>query len=541
MICPSTPSSEIDLSQRTAALCFLPLDRKMTDLQKLADAPDSGLREWAHELGQDEASVRRLREKLRWIVEMTGKNLPEFQQSLQAQEKYNVVADTRGRVLATLEIEGCQSIPLQTFESLDQQRHSLQRQIAKLALAEDNEAEKKGRDQKSITFSQRMPSPFLNLSLNDSDAIDGLSTQLENLESILRLALAPKADKMHQWGRRADKMLKDIVARFFPGGKSRDVELLPSNDVTPLDDIAALLAIICDESWTNNQRFQADRKLEIMLLCQAIDNILHERRRDLQFLSDLFQSRIYSINGHKRGYTKQQRLVTTHDPENENRCIAYEFLDQAPDELEENQYIETISFRTIEIDMPNGEKKKIDFMVHLDQKDELSILLKAIRYPDRSLEKIFRDFNRGRLLFKSEEDQDLVINELKRRFESKDHRWPMHEVKMDKVKAGVGGTTDNPTINCYKFNMTIDGRDYEFQSFADPKEYANYFLIDNESNDAWCNNEILRFFKLASYVLFPDSEYPGLNREEIMREAMDLAHRAELISRGGRLKNGNSH
>lgn len=333
-----------------------------------------------------------------------------------------------------------------------------------------------------------------------------------------------------RYGRKVDTMVRNLVDKFFPGHTKA---LGLRNDTMATHTPGKLLLMYRDEERNNKIRYEAKRKYELMEHAARVDQAMEQKKQHLEFLADLMDERVFDPNGDKKGGTKTQWLVSTHDSGKDNRCIDFEFVDEPPNSLEENQLIEQIDLRTIEVTLPDGTKRKIDFMFDIDEKDDESMWLKSLRHPDRSMESLARDLNRGRFLFKSEEDAQLVINEIEHRIQNPDSEtMKSYQVSTDKIKNGWGGRPRNPAIPCNKFNMKIkdgDGiRDFEFQAFT-PKNYVNYFCWEPH---AWCKHEVYRFFKNnLCETLWPEVHFPGLDREKIAKEAFEREYQKVLAAR----------
>jgi hypothetical protein len=323
-----------------------------------------------------------------------------------------------------------------------------------------------------------------------------------------------------------DRIKRDLVSRFAPGYTKT---LGTRNEVIATHNWGKLLLMAFDTDRNDKVRYESKLKLVMAEHFSRVEQKLRARKDNLEFLADLMDDRIFDPNGEKLGGTKTQWLVTQHDLADDNRCIGFEFMETPPTQLAENELVEQIDFRTMVIPQPDGSKRVIDFMIDIGEKDDESVNLKSIRHPDRDLDELLRDLSRGRLLFKSKEDSEAVIGEMIRRIREPDSRTGVgHEVSVEKEKDKVGGDGGKPTIPCYKFNMVIDGRDYEFQSFL-PREYRDYFIWKKA---AWCKHEVDRFFDNGLLeVIWPKEHYPGLDRRQLAKEAFDREYEREWASR----------
>ncbi len=340
------------------------------------------------------------------------------------------------------------------------------------------------------------------------------------------LPLEARAEKSKKYAKLVDKIKMDLVKRFAPGYSKA---LGTRNEVMATHNWGKLLLLAFDSSWNNKVRYEAKLKLVLADHFAKVDHRLQGRKDHLEFLADVMEERIFDPNGEKRGGTKTQWLVTTHDLANENKCVGYEFVEQPPAALTENELVEQIDFRTIEVQEPDGSKRKINFMIDIGEKDEESIYLKSLRHPDRDLDNLLRDLNRGRLLFRNQGESDQVIQEMLRRLREPNAKTGKgFDVSVEKKKDKIGGEDGKPTIQCDKFNLVIDGRDFEFQGFL-PKEYRDYFCWKPAS---WCRHEVDRFFKNnLSETIWPEAHYPGLDRDRLAEEAFEREYGKEWASR----------
>jgi hypothetical protein len=340
------------------------------------------------------------------------------------------------------------------------------------------------------------------------------------------LPLETRAEKAEKYGKTIDKLINGLVKKFFPGHTKA---LGPRNEIMATHNWGKLLLVAFDSSWNDKVRYEAKRKLSLMDHFSKVDYSLGKRKRHLEFLADVMEERVFDPNGEKRGGTKTQWLVTKHDLEDDNRCVSYEFIDSPPKILAENELIEQIDFRTISVALPNGERQRINFMIDIGEKDDESIYLKSLRHPERELDDLLRDLNRGRLLFRNKDESKLVISEIQRRLRQSDPKTGKgHKVSVEKEKELVGGDGGKPTIPCYKFNLVIDGKDFEFQSFL-PKDYRDYFCWKPA---AWCKHEVDRFFdNNLCETLWPEAHYPGLDRKQLAKEAFEREYEKEWSSR----------
>ena len=340
------------------------------------------------------------------------------------------------------------------------------------------------------------------------------------------LPLETRAEKAEKYGKGIDKLINGLVKKFFPGHTKA---LGSRNEIMATHNWGKLLLMAFDTSWNDKVRYEAKRKLSLMDHFSKVDHALGKRNRHLEFLADVMEERVFDPNGEKRGGTKTQWLVTRHDPEDDNRCVGFEFMENPPKKLAENELIEQIDFRTMAVALPNGESRRINFMIDIGEKDDESIYLKSLRHPDRDLNDLLRDLNRGRLLFRNKEESKLVISEIQRRLKQPDPKTGKgHKVALEKEKELVGGDGGKPTIPCYKFNLVIDGKDFEFQSFL-PKDYRDYFCWKPA---AWCKHEVDRFFdNNLCETLWPEIHYPGLDRKQLAKEAFEREYEKEWTSR----------
>lgn len=368
--------------------------------------------------------------------------------------------------------------------------------------------------------------------------LDGRSTDKEFAEEVNeRILLSRKAlgenlptearaEKSKKYAKLVDKIKMDLVKRFAPGYSKA---LGTRNEVMATHNWGKLLLLAFDSSWNNKVRYEAKLKLVLADHFAKVDHKLHDRKDHLEFLADVMEERIFDPNGEKRGGTKTQWLVTKHDLANDNKCIGYEFVEEPPKSLAENELIEQIDFRTMEIQGADGTSQKINFMIDIGEKDEESIYLKSLRHPDRDLDNLLRDLNRGRLLFRNREEGNLVMMEMFSRLRAEHPKTgKAFAVEIQKRKDKVGGEAGKPSIQCDKFNLVIDGKDFEFQAFL-PTDYRDYFCWKPAS---WCRHEVDRFFKNnLGETIWPEAHYPGLDRSRLAEEAFEREYEKEWASR----------
>jgi hypothetical protein len=247
-------------------------------------------------------------------------------------------------------------------------------------------------------------------------------------------------------------------------------------------------------------------------------------------LSDLLNERVYDPNGEKRGGTKTRWLVFRLDPKNDNKCTEYQFVDEPPQSLDEDQYIEQMEFRTTVCRLPDGTQKTVNYVFHLNEKDDEEIYLKTLRRPEQEELVLPRDLHRGMYMFESDEDAELVFEEKKRRIQNPDSEGQQsYDISIEKEKSGVGGSKDNPAIPCIKSNWVIDGnKDYEFQAYT-PMDYINYNCWKPYAHTT---HKVKRFFNNSlCETFFPKAYFPSIDKEKIANDAIDRLHAEELASR----------
>lgn len=119
------------------------------------------------------------------------------------------------------------------------------------------------------------------------------------------------------------------------------------------------------------------------------------------------------------------------------------------------QLIEKIDFRTIYVN-DNGQKKPIHFGVKMGEKEDISLWLKLLRYPNRKISD-FHDLTRGRFLFKTKEDQDLALTEIMQRLDQSKGGGDPTKPRLAYIdKTTIGGPRgEKIPIPLIKMNITV--------------------------------------------------------------------------------------
>ncbi|MBN2096455.1 hypothetical protein JW752_03610 [Candidatus Peregrinibacteria bacterium] len=320
-------------------------------------------------------------------------------------------------------------------------------------------------------------------------------------------------DRINAYGSLADQVVEDVAQKTMPG---YGLVLAMRNEVIATNNLAKLLFMAFDEKNRPDRqvRYEAKRKLEMILALAEIEKSLEPRRKDMEFLIDLWEDRGLFAGGIERKW-----LVSTHDLDDDNRCTSCEFLDESPKTLADNQLIEPMDCRLMRVKREDGSEFDAFAMFHLRIKPLKAVLLKWMRQPDRPLEELARDHSGVRMIpVNPQEGDDELVRQHLIDVTSAPHpeTGQCYDTRIDKVKKGAGGNDgDNPSLRFHKFNMIIGGgdlneeKDYEFQCFGD-KQYVDYYV---RLPDAWPVYEIVRLHRSSiSETMHPHVHYKGVPR-----------------------------
>jgi len=322
-------------------------------------------------------------------------------------------------------------------------------------------------------------------------------------------------EMMENYGERVDTMINEKLNQMFPAYMG----MLGIREEAKTHDMGRLLLIALDPKRDNRVRYEAKRKFEFMRLLIKIDRELKKKKKGTHdFFWGLMEERVIS---HEDG-VKPIHMISSHDMDDNYRCIKCEFSDESPASLAENQITEHMDSRFMVADMKDGTKRRIRFMYDSRPKIAEDMLLKWLRRPDRTFEQLMRDANGARSIFENEEEMNLAKDTIVERFKAPDPKTgKTYNVNLQKQKNGVGKNgTDKPAIICDKFNLTIEDKDVELQLFT-KEQYANY---QTHRPNSWVEYDVNRFFDHSlSETFCPDTIYPNLPREQIARDAVDNA------------------
>ncbi len=339
-------------------------------------------------------------------------------------------------------------------------------------------------------------------------------------------------DRITAYGNLADQVVEEVADRTMPG---YGLVTAMRNEVIATNNLGKLLLMACDEKKRPDRqvRYEAKRKLEMILKLAEIDKSLEPRRKDMEFLIDLWEDR-----GLFSGGIEKKWLLSSHDMQEDNRCTSCEFLDNSPEALADNQLIEPMDCRLMKVKRKDGSEFDAYAMFHLRVKPLKAVLLKSMRQPDRPLEDLARDHSGVRMIPVNPHsgDHERIRQHLIDVTSAPHPETEQHiETRIDKVKNGAGGNDgDNPSLRFHKFNMVISGdglegeKDYEFQCFGD-KQYVDYYV---RLPDAWPVYEIVRLHRSSiSETMHPHAHYEGIPRRRNVKVSIADGYNHYIRSR----------
>jgi len=326
------------------------------------------------------------------------------------------------------------------------------------------------------------------------------------------LTMEQMQDRINAYGNLADEVVEEVSQKTMPG---YGLVLAMRNEVMATNNLGKLLLMVADETGRDTQvRYEAKRKLEMIMTLAQIDKALEVRKKDIEFLVDIWEGR-----GLFRGGTERKWLLSDHDLNENNRCTSCEFLDIPPETLQDNQLIEPMDCRLMRVKRDDGSEFDAYAMFHLRIKSLKAVLLKSMRQPDRPIEDLARDHSGVRMIpiNPQEGDHEQVRQHMIDITSAPNPKTGQHyDTRIDKMKNGAGGNDgDNPSLRFHKFNMIISGgglqgeKDYEFQCFGD-RQYVDYYV---RLPDAWPIYEIVRLHRSSiSETMHPHAHYEGIPR-----------------------------
>ena len=266
--------------------------------------------------------------------------------------------------------------------------------------------------------------------------------------------------RVREYGQLANEIVDEVVQKTMPG---YGLVLAMRNETMATNNLGKLLLMACDEKKRGNDpqvRYESKCKLEMIMELAKIDEALKPRQKDIEFLIDLWEDRGLFAGGAERKW-----LLSNHDMDDDNRCIDCEFLDIPPENLADNQLIEPIDCRRMQVKREDGSVFDAYAMFHLRIKSLKAILLKSMRQPDRPLEDLARDHSGVRMIpvNPKQGDHEQIQQHMINVTSAPDHDTGIsYKTRIGKVKKGAGGNDgDNPTLRFHKFNMVISGEDLE--------------------------------------------------------------------------------
>lgn len=379
---------------------------------------------------------------------------------------------------------------------------------------------------------------------------------IDKLDFLKNYAEEKREAGLRRMGTEANNYLDRLIAYYFPGEEAIEM----NSEVEICNDAASLTLLAHNDQVDAKVKFEAARKLLLMKFIGEIRNYSRQDEDDdeaLHYMMGLFNERILELGeGEKIGSTTPRYLVSHHDPDTFETLKAI-FKNEKPTTSETKgltQVTKLPSRKTIVMGK-NGKEREIFFSIDPREKGDESRLTKTLRYGCQIGEKDV-DRNGLRLVFEKREDWDDFfrmfkeevksevreglceqlengtdnsdLEEIQARLNDLDSNIEITEEKDSLDGNGFDGNASSSSkdFKICKFKMRVtraDGRQhqYEFQVFL-PDGFAD---AKYRKGVGWEEYHADRFFREeVDKLLFPESIYPELDREEAYKKVMQRAH-----------------